>query len=774
MIEETPAEAQEAPEVSRDAKPWLDMIADGTKFFAFYHEKCDSIDKLYANLENLAKAGTEREFQTFWANLEVLKPSIYARPPAPVVTTRHKDRKELPRVASELLQRDLETIFDTEDINSTMIAIRDDLAISARGAAWLRYEFEPDEQEESVCFEHTDREDFLHEPARKWKEVSWVARRSFLNHKKGVKRFGDVWLKATFKDKQDDKDNYKGEKKAAVWEIWHKELKKVVWVTEGVEEVLDIQDPFLKLEGFFPCPRPAYGTLQRRTLLPVPDFVYYKDQIEEINELTARISALAEGLRLKGFYAAGQEDLSTAIERAMKDQSNNAILIPVANYGALGGANLKEAIVWLPIAEVVATVQSCVELRRQFIEDVYQITGLSDIMRGATDPNETLGAQELKSQYGNVRIRDRQAELIRIARDMTRMAGEIIAENFQPQTMIDMAQMELPTDADIQGQIDQIMAQVQQATQNPQMMQMAQENPDQAQQMKQQVQDQIAKLEKTVTIDKIVALLREQRMRPFVLDIETDSTIQPDENAEKKMRAEFMTALGGFLGQAAPMLQGFPESGPFVAETLKFVVSPFRAGRELDGAIDTLSEQISGMANKPKGPSPEEIKAKADAEARQAEMAMKDKEHQARLQELTVSSQAKQEENKFKIMTEQMKFANEMQRRNHDVKRFEMDQEDRTNERTFKGKQLELDAKGKMVEAGLPPDYSFEDDRAQFQAIMDEMKTSREAQMQMMQMMAQQTASIAQGMEALAKAVTAPKSARKMPDGSYAMQSVVQ
>jgi len=770
MIEETQAEAQEAPKVSRDAKPWLDMIAEATKFFRTYQEKCDSIDKLYADLESLAKGGSEREFQTFWANLEVLKPSIYSRPPAPVVTTRHKDRRELARTASELLQRDLETLFDLEDINSTMLALRDDLAISARGAVWLRYEFEPDEKEESVCFEHVDREDFLHSPARKWKEVEWVARRSWINHEKGLKRFGDVFLQATFKDKKKEDQAHKGEKQAAVWEIWHKELKKVVWVTEGVDEVLDIQDPFLTLDDFFPCPRPAYGTLQRRSLIPVPDFVYYKDQIEEINELTARISALAEGLRLKGFYAAGQEELSTAIERAMKDQSNNAVLVPVSNFAALGGTSLKDAIVWLPIQEVATTVQSCVELRRQFIEDVYQITGLSDIMRGATDPNETLGAQELKSQYGNVRIRDRQAELVRIARDMTRMAGEIIAENFQPQTMIDMAQMELPTDQDIQGQIQQLMMQVEQATQNPQMMQMAQENPEQATQLKQQVQQQVQQLEQTVTIDKIVALFREQRMRPFVLDIETDSTIQPDENAEKQMRSEFMTALGGFLGQAAPMLQGFPESGPFVAETLKFVVAPFRAGRELDGAIDTLSEQIKAMSQKPKGPSPEEIKAKADAEARQQEGELKQAEHKANMDMKSMEMEAKRQEYAMRADTEKLKFATEFARNLADRERQKMDQEDRAKDREFKSAQRQGELNGKMIDAGLPPDYSFEDDRKQFQAIMDEMKSSREAQMAMMQMMMQQTQAIVQGMTALAKAQTSPRSVKKQPDGSYAMQ----
>ena len=173
-----------------------------------------------------------------------------------------------------------------------------------------------------------------------------------------------------------------------------------MWVSPGVEEVLDVREPYLKLDRFFPCPKPAYATVERGSLIPVPDFYYYRDQLEEINELTARISALAEALRLCGFYPGGSGDLAEAIETALKNTSNNARVIPVANFQNLGGASLKDSIVWLPIVEVANTITSLVALRKQLIDDVYQISGISDIMRGSTDPAETLGAQQLKSQYG--------------------------------------------------------------------------------------------------------------------------------------------------------------------------------------------------------------------------------------------------------------------------------------------------------------------------------------------------------------------------------------
>lgn len=611
----------------RSAKPWLDEIKDAEKCFAEYQDKCDKIDKFFATLKSNDNA--EREMKIFWANLEVLKPSIYARPPVPVVSSRFKDRKEINRHACELLERSLITSFDTADMHETMKLVRDDLATNGRGVLWLRYEQAEDGSYEAIGYDHVDRKDYLHDPARKWKEVGWVARRSWLTMEQMRVRFeeasGDAYLKAEYSERKGKDEDYAGEKKACVWEIWHKEKGVVVWVTPGVDDVLDIMPPFLQLDRFFPCPRPAYGTVERGTLKPVPDFIQYKDQLEEINELTARISALSEALRLKGFYAAGGEDIGSAIETAMKQTDNNALLIPVPNVAAFG-QGFKDAVVWLPVDMVANVVTALIVLRKQLIDDVYQITGLSDIMRGATDPNETLGAQELKSQYGNVRIRDRQEEMVRIARDGARISGEIMAENFAPETLMAMSQYdELPTQAAIQQQIMTIDQQIMRARMNPQIMAMAQQNPQQAQQMLQQAEQQKQQLAQTVTLEKVIQFLRDQRMRPFSLEIETDSTIQPDENAAKQRTTEFLTAMGTALGQLAPMVAAEPQSSEFAGEVLKFAVTPFRAGRELEAAVDNFVDQMKQKAQRPKE-DPAAKAAEMEAQAKAAEMQLKMKE----------------------------------------------------------------------------------------------------------------------------------------------------
>lgn len=634
----------------RDTKPWQEMIEEAEKCFAKYQETCDNIDRLYSDLDYLAKTNVDREFQIFWANLEVLKPSVYARPPKPVVSQRYRqDRKELPRRAADLLERSLDTSFDLNDIDGTMRLVRDDLVTNARGVVWPIYTTRKDEAgnkvSERVSTDHVDRKDFLHEPARKWAEVGWVARRSWLTRDKGVKRFGDVFNRAEFKDKDTDKEEtYKGEKKAPVWELWHKGRNLVVWVSPDIDKVLDIQPPFLDLEGFFPCPRPAYGTVQRRTLIPVPDFVYYRDQVEEINELTARISALSEAIRMKGFYAAGASDLADSIEAALKGNDNRATLIPVP-FAAVHGSSLKDGIVWLPVQEVAVVVRELVNLRRQLIDDVYQITGLSDVMRGSTEASETATAQQLKSQYGSVRVRDRQNELIRIARDVAAITGEIMAENFEAQTLLDMSQVsDLPSQASIDQKLMEITSNVSKAAQSPMALQMAQTEPEKAQKVKQAIDAQVKALKETVTIEKVMQLLRDQRMRPFVLDIETDSTIQPDENAAKQRASEFMTAVGGFMGQAVPMVQADPESAELATEMLKFVASQFRAGRPLDEVIDRYAQNVKDRAGQPKPPSPDQIKAEADAKAKMAKAETEKMDAETRRQEAVMELQKGQVE----------------------------------------------------------------------------------------------------------------------------------
>lgn len=590
----------DAPEAPMESKPYLKMITDAEQAFSVWQGKCDSIDGLYANLKKMAEATGDREFQIFWANMEVLRPTVYSRAPVPVVVPRHRSGGELQRKASELLERVLAYDVEADDLHDTLLQVRDDMALTARGVAWVL--------DNGQCI-HVDRRDFVHEPGRKWAEVGWVARRAYLTRKAMQERFPEVDLtKAKFehvkdKDADDDKDYHSTAKKAAVWEMWHKSEGCVIWLTEGVDTVLDVRPPLFDVKGFFPCPRPAYGTLERRTLRPVPDFVYYRDQVDEINELTARISSLSESLRLKGFYASGTPEIGDAIEAAMKATDNRAIMVPVSSAAALSGASLKDSIIWLPVREVAEVITALVALRKQLIDDVYQITGLSDIMRGATEATETATAQNLKAQYGSVRVKERQAEMVRIARDVLRIKAEVYAEQYPAQDLAEIAQMELKPEATAAQEM-----------------------------MQAQAQGQPIDPAKVVTLEQVDALLKSQKLRPFALEVESDSTIAPNEEAEKEARIEFITAMGGFINQAGAMVQAQPQTAPFAAEMMKFAAGAFRAGRELGSAIDEFAETVKGMAQQPQQQQPDP-KAEADAMLAQAQAEKTKAEIQIMMQE---------------------------------------------------------------------------------------------------------------------------------------------
>jgi hypothetical protein len=608
----------------KSAKAWINLLVESEDAFEDWNAHCDKIDEQYASLKRLSNMARDKEFQMFWANCEVLKPSIYAKPPIPVVVPKFKDRRPVYQAASEVMERCCNVAFDLTRINDLMLLVRDDLSMTSRGVAWCRYESGKNTDayydSERVCIDFKGRRDFLHSISRNWREVTWVAAASYLTRGEARKRFrktsGDAYQDAEFRVDKESAEvggaDYR--ERAKFWEVWHKPSRRVLWVAEGVEDILDEADPHLDLQNFFPCPPPAYGTVQRGSLIPVPDVLQYKDQLEEINLLTGRIHALSDAIEAKGFYPAGGAELADAVQAAVQTKTSGRLLVPISNWAAFGGT--KDVIIWLPIDMIATTITALVALRKQVIEDIYQIMGLSDIMRGATDPNETLGAQQLKTQYGSTRIRDKQQEMVRLARDLVEIASEIITERFDPVTIIEMSQTQLPTQAMQQQkmqQLQQMMAQGQQMVQQ-------QQDPAQSQQvqtMLTQAQSKLQKMQEEPTIEQVLKFLGDNRAKSFVLDIETDSTIMADENAEKQRRTEFIGVLGQLLPQLSTMIQNEPKTAPFCGEILKFATAPFRSGRSLDGAIDELIEQMKAKGDQPPGDDPVTAKGKLDMQIEQ-------------------------------------------------------------------------------------------------------------------------------------------------------------
>jgi hypothetical protein len=645
----------------QSAKAWLNLLQESEDAFEDWNDHCDKIDRTYASLERLSQNGRDKQFQMLWANIEVIKPSIYARPPKPAVVPKFKDRRPVYQAASEVLERCVTVVFDLAHIDALMLQLRDDVALLGRGVPWLRYESGDRGgyygRFERVCIDYKHRRDFLHSVSRCWYEVEWVAGASYMTRAQARERFrpysGNAYQDAEYKVDKESKEigGADDRERAKFWEVWHKGEQRVVWVAEGCEDILDDSDPHLELSDFFPCPRPAYGTLQRGSLVPVPDPLQYKDQLDELNTLTSRFHALSDALQVKGFYPAGGAEIADAIETAMKIHNPGQVLVPISNWAAFGQS--KEVILWMPIETIAQCIAQILVARKQVIDDIYQITGLSDIMRGATDARETLGAQQLKSQFGSSRIKDKQMEMVRVARDMVVIASEILTQKFDPATIVEMSQTQLPRQRDQQQQVMQLtqqMRMLQNQASNviamPQVRQMAQQNPEQAQQVQQQVQQQmqqlqqqIDKLSEQANLDQVLTFLKDARAKAFTLDIETDSTIFIDEKAEKEARNEFTGVLGTLIPQLMQLLAAEPGAAELCGDILKFTIAPYRVGRTLDGSIDEAVERLKLKGDQPRGDDPttatnktalqiEQLKQQRQGEKDKADLTLKAQELQ--------------------------------------------------------------------------------------------------------------------------------------------------
>ena len=140
----------EEPKGPAPASLWLDRIKDYQTAFQKWADQCRNLDNLYSRKDRSDAA--DREYAIFWANIEVLKPAVYARPPVPVVAPRFKDNNEVALSASEILERSCVVNFEQQDLNGLMQAVRDDFLMYARGTGWARFAMV--EGKQAVPYDH--------------------------------------------------------------------------------------------------------------------------------------------------------------------------------------------------------------------------------------------------------------------------------------------------------------------------------------------------------------------------------------------------------------------------------------------------------------------------------------------------------------------------------------------------------------------------------------------------------------------------------------------
>jgi len=606
-----------------------------------WEKRADKVLQRY-RLETESGDGTvSPSFNVLWANTSVLEPGLFSQVPKPDITRRYKDDDPVGAQGSKIIERALEFVIDDGDFYEfgtqsvrdyllpgrtvckvrycpTYARVRRAVEVEARGQlgpngetdqleyfkdgdpvdrATVRYgdggSAFIEEEVEEVVDEHVinDRwpwKNFRHQKAKRWQDVGWVDYISYLDSGQLKKMFGakkakeiELTVDAAGEERKDGTFN---PTHAEVHEVWIARERKVSLAVRGVEDrwMREGEDP-LRLDKFFPTPKPLYAVDTNDSLQPIPLFTLYQHQANELDLITKRISVLMRALKMAGLYAGSEKELLQKLFEADENQ-----MIPVQDWGALKASGGVTGLVeWLPIEQVGKVLTALFREREATVAQIFELTGIADIQRGSTDPRETKGSQVIKAQFASRRALTPKQEVERYFRDVLRIDAEIMSEHFSTNTLERMTGLACPPE--------------------------------------------------------VRQLLQDELQRQYRIDIETDSTVAPDEEREQANMAKALEAVTAYMEAAGPLAQsGVPVE--LLLQLLKTYLRKFKWGREVEETIEALERNPP-----PKQPDPEEKKM-------QMEMQIEQEKAKLEQQKLMMEMQAKQKELELKLQEMQMKM----------------------------------------------------------------------------------------------------------------------
>jgi hypothetical protein len=619
---------------------WCKEIELAGRVEEAWRKKGKQVIKRFRDEEQLEKGAIKTrklgvKFNILRPNTRVMKAAIYQDPPKPDVRRRFSDRDPLGKAVSEVTERALSFCMDKYDFDGAMQLAVNDMLLPGRGKTRVRYEpttapqmqdgkpvndadGQPREQItwEKCCFKHVNWEDYRRGPGRIWSEVPWEAFRSRLTREEAIKEMPraakllktidlDCQMDMTDEDERAVKENPALKdvfKRLTVWEVHDKLKREILFIAPShKDEPLDVRSDPLGVEDFFDGPRPLYAVEESDTLVPLEDFRAYADQAKELDNITARIDHIVSQLKIRGMYDATLKQMGDVMAAA------DGKLIPAEEVAALyNNGGIEKAIWLLPIEKIAGVLQYLYEHREQTKQIIYEITGLSDIMRGSSKASETATAQSIKAQNGAISIQDRRKAVKRYARDMVRIAAEIIGEHFQPDTLKAMTGLDYPTEQEKQQlgmQLQQMQMVMQQQMMAPQPA--AQVGGDMGQQgpatppaapagpppEMQQIQSRLQQ----PSWEEIIQVMRDDKMRSYRIDVETDETAFGDQAAEQQAISELLAAVTQFITGMAPLVQMGAVDAEFVKAMLLTAVRRFKVGREIEDAIEDMAERMASM-----------------------------------------------------------------------------------------------------------------------------------------------------------------------------------
>lgn len=593
-----PKEAQDkADEQARQQRAlamyWLAEIKRRRATESKWREKSAAVVKRYRD-DRGDYEDNEAKFNILWANTEVMKPAIMNRMPVADVRRRWSTKNPAARLAALMLERALTFCMSTYDFKDVLDRVKEDYLLPGRAQCVVCYEplilkrpvqplppgqeapatevatapppMEEYKAWESVYSRYVRWDMFGFSDCTQWSEcpAAWIG--EYMTREQ-VQRyfpsFADV-EKLQFSGPQStemDHDKADREKQptntVCVWKVWHRDSRMYMVFAEGYEAgpIAMVQDP-QQLERFYPFPEPMYSLRNNTHWMPKPEFLLYQDQAIELDEVANRLKNLVKACKIRGVYDQAMDAIAKISDLV---KSPDLTFMPIPNFSQLAERGGLEALIsMMPIEQIALAIKELSDREIQLKSEIYEVYGIADIMRGASDSSETLGAQELKAQYGGMRVGERQKRMQDFVRDVLRIKAEIMAEHFSPDTLRVMCGIEVLPDPLF----------------------------EQAKAQKRLESGQVSESQ----FNEACAIIRSDKLRGFTVDIETDSTIPVDKRSEQEGRVAFMGAVGQYLQGVIPAVQQGAIPIRVAREGLLFVVRGFKIGTELEEVLNELGE----------------------------------------------------------------------------------------------------------------------------------------------------------------------------------------
>ena len=669
---------------------YLEHIAAYDREFEKWETRSKTIIARYRDEDRQHSNNSACKFNILWSNVSTLVPATFSRLPQPDVFRRFRDSDPVGRVASLLLERAEEyEVQHYPDYKTTLRQCVNDRFLGGRGTAWARYEphfkaageaLPVDGLEGSEDVDATGEEldyecapvdyvhwrDFGHSVARTWEEVNLVWRKVYMTRAMCIERFGEEEGRKVPLDSipQEEKEKQRADTakqyRALIYEIWDKEKKKAFWFSKSLDKFLDERADPLGLAEFFPCPRPLYATMTNDTLVPVPDFSLYQDQARQLDTLQDRINGFIKALQVKGVYDAAVPELGRIFL-----EGQNTTLIPVTNWPAFSEkSGIKGSLELVELKPIYEALTASYEAAEVIIGQIYQITGISDIVRGQTDPNETLGAQKMKGQFVGMRLSSMKGDVAQFATELLQLKAQIICAKFSVKTFLMISSAAQLEEVDHQYIEPAIRLLFGERADNPD----AEQGPN--------------------------------PMRQFRIEVAADSLVQMDEEQEKQSRMEFLTAAGSYIEKVAEsMAVVSPDVSkilvPLLMHMLRFGVTGFKVGKQIEGAFEEATQKLVMLSQQPPPPpqpdpkvQAEQIKAEAEAKKAQTDVQVAQTKGQ-------IAIGVAQQKGQLDAQKQQQDAQFEQQRMNQELG---FDQQRRAGELNHDQNMLALDAKRKAME----------------------------------------------------------------------------